>query len=196
MKSPDILLAIKPVTQAFDQLSIPYYIGGSIASSVYGVARATMDVDIIADLALTQVSSLVKLLQDQYYIDERMINNAVTSVSSFNLIHLETMMKVDVFVQKKDAYHRSAIARKVTDRLVEDDPDSVVYLSSPEDVILSKLCWHEAGNRASERQWLDVLGVIKIQSDSLDKEYLVNWSSTLGVCDLLKQAFAESGVTL
>lgn len=196
MRNPDILLALKPVIQAFDQLSIPYYIGGSIASSVYGVARATMDVDLIADIALAQVSSLVRLLQEEYYIDESMIHNALSGVSSFNLIHLETMMKVDVFLPKKDPYHQSALARKLKDRLVDDDQDSVFYLSSPEDVILSKLRWYEMGGRVSERQWLDVLGVIKVQSDSLDREYLVPWSTALGVSDLLKRAFSESGIQL
>jgi len=86
MTNPDILLAIKPVIKAFDRLSIPYYIGGSVASSVYGMARATMDVDIIADMALAQVPSLVGLLRDEYYIDEQTINRAVSDTSSFNLI--------------------------------------------------------------------------------------------------------------
>jgi len=75
MKDPDILLAIKPVVNAFNvnafnQLSIPYYIGGSVASSVYGIARATMDIDVIAHIAPDQVSSLVSLLEEDYYIDE------------------------------------------------------------------------------------------------------------------------------
>ena len=83
MKTPDIFHAIKPVIEAFDQLSIPYYIGGSIASSVYGIARATMDADIIADIALTQVPPFVQRLHDAYYIDEDMINDALASVSSF-----------------------------------------------------------------------------------------------------------------
>ena len=196
MKTPDIFHAIKPVIEAFDQLSIPYYIGGSIASSVYGIARATMDGDIIADIALTQVPPFVRRLCDAYYIDEDMINDAVASVSSFNLIHLETMMKVDVFIQKKDPYHKSAIARKVQDRLVEDDQESVFFFSSPEDVILSKLSWYEMGGRVSERQWLDILGVIKIQRDSLNRDYLISWSNALGVYDLLKQAFSESGIKL
>jgi len=196
MKSPDILRSIQPVVKAFDQLSISYYIGGSIASSVYGMARATMDVDIVADMAFDQVPSFVRLLRDEYYIDAQMINDAIAGASSFNLIHLETMMKVDVFVLKKDPYHQSALARRSEDRLVEDDPESTFYLSSPEDIVLSKLQCYHAGGRASERQWLDVLGVIKVQSNSLNREYLITWSNTLGILDLLKQAFAESGMEL
>jgi len=196
MESSDILLAVKPAVKAFERLSIPYYIGGSIASSVYGIARATMDVDIVADIGLAQVPALVELLRSEYYISEQMIHDAIADASSFNLIHLNTMMKVDVFVPKKDAYRESAVARRLQDRLVEEDADSVVFLSSPEDVILSKLRWYEDAGRVSERQWLDVLGVIKVQGDSLDRDYLIEWSNTLGVQDLLQQAFSESGITL
>jgi len=196
MESPDIVLALKPVAKAFDELSVPYYVGGSIASSVYGIARATMDVDIVADLTLAQVPALVGLLRREYYVPEEMIHDAVANASSFNLIHLSTMMKVDVFIAKKDAYHQSAIAQKRPDRLVEEDPDSVFFLSSPEDVILSKLRWYEDAGRVSERQWLDILGVIKVQGDSLERDYLIHWSSTLGVRDLLQRAFSESGITL
>lgn len=196
MRNPDLLSALKPVIQAFDRLSIPYYIGGSIASSVYGLARATMDVDLVADLAPAQVASLAGLLREEYYLDEQMIQDAISNSSSFNLIHLETMMKVDVFVPKQDPYQQAANARKRQDRLVEEDPDSVFYFSSPEDIILSKLRWYEMGGRVSERQWLDILGVVKVQGDSLDRSYLVTWSKVAGVSDLLERAFAEAGVLL
>jgi hypothetical protein len=196
MQKSDIVLALKPVIQAFEQLSIPYYIGGSIASSVYGLARATMDVDLVADLALGQVSSLAERLREGYYLDEPMIRDAICRCSSFNLIHLETMMKVDVFVPKKDPYHQAAVARKRQDRLVEEDPDSTFYLSSPEDIILSKLRWYEMGGRVSERQWLDILGVIKVQGDSLDRRYLATWAKIAGLFDLLEQAFADAGIPL
>jgi len=71
MKIPDILLAVQPVIQAFEKMSIPYYIGGSIASSVYGMARATMDVDVIADLKVTHIPRLKQILKNEYYIDDR-----------------------------------------------------------------------------------------------------------------------------
>lgn len=72
MKLPDILQALQPVISAFDKLSIPYYIGGSIASSVYGIAQATMDVDIVAVIKIENVSSLKRILVNEYYIDEDM----------------------------------------------------------------------------------------------------------------------------
>ena len=195
MKNPDILLAIKPVINAFNQLSIPYYIGGSVASSLYGMARATMDVDVIACMTQGKVPSFVKQLEEAYYIDEQMIDEAISSGSSFNLIHLETMMKIDVFTQKQEPYHESALAGRLRDLLVEGDQDSAFYFSSPEDIILSKLRWYEMGNRVSERQWLDIIGVIKVQGDSLNNAYLVSWSKSLGLFDLLKQAFLDAGIS-
>jgi len=194
MKDPDILLAIKPVINAFNQLSIPYYIGGSVASSVYGIARATMDIDVIAHIAPDQVSSLVSLLEAEYYIDAQMIIDAISSASSFNLIHLETMIKIDVFTQKREPYHESALERRLRDLLVTGDQDSAFYFSSPEDIILSKLRWYEMGGRVSERQWLDVVGVIKVQGNSLNTDYLAHWSKTLDLFDLLKQAFLDAGI--
>ncbi len=194
MKHPDILLAIRPVIKAFNQLSIPYYIGGSIASSLYGIARATMDVDVVADIALSNVSSLYGLLEKQYYIEEQMIRDAIQKGGSFNIIHLDTMIKIDVFTRTKDPYSQSAFTRRLKDRLVEHEQDSDFYFSSPEDIILSKLNWYEMGNRVSERQWLDVLGVIKVQGESLNMEYLTNWAKELRLYGLLQQAFADAGM--
>ena len=194
MKNPDILLAIKPVVSAFNQLSIPYYIGGSIASSVYGIARATMDIDVIAHIVPSQVSSLVALLEREYYIDKQMIDDAISNASSFNLIHLETMMKVDVFTQRKEPYHESALARRLRDLLVEGDQDSAFFFSSPEDIILSKLRWYEMGGQISGQQWRDILGVLKMQGKNLDLRYLEKAASDLNVADLLVRALSEAGL--
>ena len=194
MKNPDIILAIQQAIQAFDQLFISYYIGGSIASSVYGIARATMDVDIVADIKSNHVSSLKRCLEKDYYIDENMIADAIRRSSSFNLIHLETMIKIDVFILKNEPYHLNTINRKIKDTFDENDKSTEFYFSSPEDIIINKLQWYETGGRVSERQLLDVIGVIKVQGDLLDKGYLQNWSEKLGISELLKNAFTEAGV--
>lgn len=194
MRPPDILRALVPVTRVLDSLKIPYFIGGSVASSLYGIARATLDVDIAARIELGHVSSLQDSLQNEYYVDEDMIAEAVTRRSSFNLIHLETSIKIDVFVPVDEPFQQTAMERKVKDTLIEDDPTAVFYISSPEDVILHKLKWYELGGGVSERQWLDVTGVIKVQGNSLDQVYLQRWSKELGMSMLLKKAFADAGV--
>lgn len=196
MKNPDILSALQPVVNVLEKLSIPYYIGGSIASSVYGTARATMDIDIVANVKLNHIDLLIQELGKSYYIDGDMIKNAIEDSSSFNLIHLETSIKIDVFVFKNIPYQQSAFERKVKDNFEGDDTKAEFYFSSPGDIIISELQLYELGGKVSERQWLDVVGVIKVQTDSLDKNYLQNWTKKLGIHELLKNAFDDAGIQL
>jgi len=196
MTSPDILIALKSVITAFNELSIPYYIGGSLASSVYGMPRTTLDADIVANISLNHITALKSKLKKEYYIDENMIKNAIKSSSSFNLIHLETAIKIDVFVYKDNPYQQNAIERRVEDTLIENDQNSKFYFASPEDIIINKLKWYQIGNRVSERQWLDVIGVIKIQGNTLDKTYLKKWAIKLELIELLEKAFIDAEVKL
>jgi hypothetical protein len=194
MTPPDILLALKPLIKTFNELSIPYYIGGSLASSIYGMPRATLDADIVADISFNHIKSLKSNLEEAYYIDENMIKKAIKNNSSFNLIHLETSVKIDIFVYKNDAYQQNAIERRVEDTLVENDRSSKFCFASPEDIIINKLNWYKIGNGFSERQWLDIIGVIKIQGNSLDKKYLKEWAIKLNLIELLKKAFIDAEV--
>lgn len=196
MTSPDILTALKPLIKTFNELSIPYYIGGSLASSIYGMPRTTLDADIVANISLNQITSLKIKLENEYYIDENIIKDAIKNSSSFNLIHLETSLKIDIFVYKDDLYQQNAIERRVEDTLVENDRSSKFCFATPEDIIINKLNWYKMGDKVSERQWLDVIGVIKIQMDSLDKEYLKKWSKKLELIELLEKAFIDGGVKL
>jgi len=135
-------------------------------------------------------------LKEEYFIDAEMINDALITKTSFNILHLKTMLKIDVFILKDKPYQQKAFERKIKDRL-EEKPDALsVYLCSPEDVIINKLEWYKSGGEISERQWLDILGVIKVQGNSLDKEYLTKWSKELGVEDLLKKSFNESNLNI
>jgi len=196
MKTPDILVALKPVIHIFEKLSIPYYIGGSIASSIYGIARATLDVDIVAHIETQHIPALKQHLENDYYIDADMIKEAIHNKSSFNLIHLETVLKIDVFIYRDEPYQRQAIQRKLKDTLEEENSATAFFFSSPEDIIINKLIWYKMGEEVSDRQWLDVIGVIKIQGDSLDKSYLKEWSQKLKIPELLNKAFNESGIKL
>lgn len=191
MKNPDIITAIQPVIKAFEKLGVQYYIGGSIASSAYGLARATLDVDMVSDLKPEHVHLLVKMLEPDYYIEEEMILNAIKRRSSFNIIHLETMLKVDIFLKKDSPYAREAFKRKRKETLDEERETVEFYLASCEDIILNKLEWFRLGGGISERQWNDVLGVIKVQGDLLDKGYLFHWAAELGLSKLLKKTFKE-----
>ena len=192
MKKPDILAALDPVVKAFEKIGVSYYLGGSVASSAYGIARATLDVDLVADLSAQHVNSLTEMLKSDYYIDKEMILDAIKRHSSFNLVHLETMLKVDIFIIKDRPYDGVAFQRKRKDTLDEEQGAAEFYFASPEDIILNKLEWFQMGGKVSERQWHDVLGIMKVQRELIDKEYLRLWAAELGISVLLEQAFRDA----
>jgi len=195
MKTPDIITALESVIKVFENLEISYYIGGSVASSAYGIARATIDIDLVVDLKLKHVEPLVKKLQSEYYIDRDMIEDAIFRSFSFNLIHLETMIKVDIFILKDTPYHQTAFRRKRGDT-IDEEIAREFFLASPEDIILSKLEWYRMGGAVLERQWLDILGVLKVQKGLLDTEYLRYWASEMKLSDLLNRAFTDAGIKI
>lgn len=194
MEPPDILEVVTPVVDAFDALGIPYHLAGSVASSIFGIARSTVDADIVADIAPHHARPLAKRLESEYYISEDMIRDAVRHRSSFNLIHLKTMFKVDVFLPKNRPVDQEA-ATRIYQEVLADDPDARVFnVASPEDTILSKLEWYRRGGETSDRQWTDILGVLKVQGPTLDLAYLRRWAPEIGVADLLERAFADAGL--
>ena len=192
MQGNDALNAVLPVIAALDRLEVSYYVGGSLASSAHGVMRATVDADLVADLKPQHVETLVEALRADYYIDAAMIRGALADRSCFNLIHLVTSFKVDIFVLKGRPYDSAALARKEKRSIDANSPDSEVYLATPEDTILAKLEWYRLGNEISDRQWRDILGVLKLQRGRLDVDYMKKWAAALRVADLLDRAMRET----
>jgi hypothetical protein len=193
MKQPDIIEVTLVVAGVLHDLGIDYYIGGSLASSAFGLARATMDVDIVAEIKMGHVSRIVGKLEKSFYIDQEMVERAIREKSSFNMIHLESMFKVDIFVPPDRPFERQVFSRRLS-RAVTEDGSRELFFSSPEDIILRKLVWYNSGGRISDRQWSDVLGVFKVQSEGLDQAYLELWAAKLGVADLLNKAYKDSGL--
>jgi hypothetical protein len=191
MLSAEVVAAITPVVNEFERLGVAYYLGGSIVSSMQGIPRATLDVDMIADLAPKHVAPLVNALKADYYVSQPMILDAIARRSCFNLIHLATSFKVDVFVVKNRPYDRAAFARIGKRSAAPEAVSSRFFLASPEDTILAKLEWYRLGDEISERQWRDVTGVMKVNINSLDRQYLERWARELGVADLLTNAWKE-----
>ncbi|MGE0083315.1 MAG: hypothetical protein AB7S75_02735 [Desulfococcaceae bacterium] len=154
-----------------------------------------MDVDMISDLKKQHVRAFVKMLEPSYYIDENMILDAIERRSSFNIIHLETMLKIDIFIAKNAPYDAETLRRRRKDTLDEEQKNAEFYLVSPEDIILNKLEWFRLGGGVSDRQWNDVLGVLKVQKNSLDNNYLKYWASELKLENLLERAVQDSGIS-
>ena len=186
MQNEPIEVTLK-VTVIFEQLSVPYLIGGSLASTLYGMIRTTQDSDIVAEMRPEHLQPFVLALQDEFYVDDEMIAEAIQRNASFNIIHRETMFKVDVFIPRPRPFLQSQLARAQRQTFSFETEVSAKF-ASPEDTILSKLEWYRMGGEVSERQWRDILGVLKTRAGELDLAYLKKWAADLKVTDLLERA--------
>ena len=183
----------KIVAEVFERLQIPYFVGGSLASSLYGIPRATADVDIIADIKSQHTGPLVQALKKTFYVNKEMVKKAIKHRSSFNIIYLSTVFKVDIFVLKQDAISQEEMKRRKKYQMSEDFKYEL-YVASLEDTILSKLHWFQLGGRISQQQWNDVLGILRVQNENLDFSYLRKGAEKREVTELLKKAFVSTGI--
>lgn len=194
MRSPydEVIAALEPVTDILDSLTVPYLICGSIASNVHGIPRFTQDVDIVAALPLAAAEGFVQSLRGTYYLSPDAIREAVRSRRSFNLIHLQSFVKIDLFVAKDDPFTRIQLERRAPQRLFEGGKSAT--FATAEDTVLSKLRWYRDGGSTSDQQWKDILGVLKVQADALDRAYLERWARELDLLGLLARALDDSGL--
>lgn len=191
MSGGELTGALLPVVEALQRLGVAYYVTGSVASSAHGVARASLDVDLVAELTVQKAEPLADLLDAAYYTPRGQMRVAAAEHRSFNLIHLETMFKIDVFVSKDRPFDRE-VARRARAQMIDESPAAPhVLVASAEDTVLAKLEWFRRGGETSERQWWDIVGVLRVNS-AVDTEYMRRWSAELGVSDLLVQALAQA----
>lgn len=190
MQNEPVEVTLK-VTGVLEKLGVPNLIGGSLASTLYGMVRTTQDSDIIAELRSEHIQPFVAALQSEFFIDEEMIAESIQRNSSFNIIHRDTMFKVDVFIPRPRPFHQSQLARAQRQTFSLETEVSANF-ASPEDTILSKLEWYRMGGEISDRQWRDILGVLKTQEGELDLDYLRKWADELNVANLLERALKAS----
>lgn len=175
------------VADALDAVGVEYLVGGSVASSLTGISRTTLDVDMVVQLDAERVEPLVHLLEKDFHADPESLRRAVRQRSSSNLIHLESGMKVDLFVARDRSIDRDQMRRKRRLR-VATNPDRFLFVSAPEDTIVQKLHWYRLGGEASDRQWSDILGVLRINRGEIEMDYLLGAGERLRVSDLLERA--------
>jgi hypothetical protein len=183
---PEALRAAFVVLDVLNDFEIPYHLGGSYASAIHGIPRQTHDIDLVVDLAPARIPSLARALEAEFHIDEQAAARAVAERSTFNLIHYASGVKVDLFVKGSSAFDAAEFDRRLTTRLGQE-PSREVFVKSAEDTVLRKLLWYRMGDEVSDRQWEDVRGIVAIQGERLDRDYLATWAERLALRDLLER---------
>ncbi len=191
MLTDPITLALE-VANILNALDIPYLVGGSVASGILGEVRSTQDIDLVADLQREKVNQLIQVLQPRFYVSEDAVLDAIYYKGSFNLIDNESLGKIDIFILKDEPFNQSEFQRR--ESIVVRPPNQTLILPSAEDIILQKLSWYRQGGKVSDQQWRDVLGVIKIQGERLDFDYMKQWAQEMKLTDLLLLACNQSGI--
>jgi hypothetical protein len=175
---------------ALERLAIPYAVVGSVASSARGSYRATEDIDVLARISPLQAGHLVEALGKDWYADADQMRDAIAAGRAFNLIYIPFSQKVDVFPAKDD-FCAAQLEHATSLPIAALGPGTEYPVASAADIVLAKLQWYKAGGETSERQWTDILNVIRTTHD-MDWAYVESWAARLGVKTLLSRAKAES----
>jgi hypothetical protein len=171
-----------------DDLRIRYVIGGSVAASIYGEPRSTLDLDMMIDADEEQVEALVARLPDEFFVDRDDAVEAVRLRSSFSVVQVATSMKVDFFLAERDSFAQEQMARRRPVRIASGAP---LHFYAPEDLIIRKLMWYRAGGEQSQRQWRDVAGILRTSREQIDFDYLRQAAAKVAVVDLLERLEKE-----
>jgi hypothetical protein len=192
------LILTDPITLALniadilEQLEIPYFVGGSLSSTLLGEPRSTQDIDLIVDLKLDNIPSFINAFTPRFYLSEVAIQEAIYNQGSFNLIDTESLSKIDIFILKQRPLNQQEFSRRQK-QMVQENPPKSLYLPTPEDAILQKIIWYKMTNN-SDKQWRDILGIIKLQGTKLDRIYLAKWATELNLLPELNLALSQSGL--
>jgi hypothetical protein len=190
VNAPDVIDVALQCAEAMEQAQVPYFLGGSLASSLQGEPRATNDIDFVVDLRAAQVRPLIQSLGTDFEVDEEALREAVARRSSWNIFHVPTVTKVDLFILREGLFDESEFARRR--RVVLTTEGRGLFVKSPEDSVLRKLLWFRDGGGTSTTQWRDIVQILRISAGGLDTTYLENWAERLGVAPLLAKARREA----
>ena len=173
---------LKDVCARLENAQIGYMLTGSMAMNYYAQPRMTRDIDIVVELEASDAEKLISSFEPDYFVPVEALQSALRERGMFNLLHLDSVVKVDLIVRKHAPYRHNEFARRVQVQL----PGFLAWLVSREDLILSKLAW--ARDSDSELQMRDVRNLL---SSKIDAPYLRQWAPALNVSELLEACLHE-----
>ncbi len=174
------------VATALESVGAEYFVGGSVASSLQGEPRATNDIDFVVSLLPLRVGELVVALGADFEVDQDMLRDALGSGGSANFFYLPLVTKIDVFGLGGAPFDETEFARRRRVRIKRTGQE--LFLKSPEDTVLRKLLWYRDGGGVSEKQWRDIVEVIRISGAHMTSSYLDGWAARLDITALLARA--------
>ena len=180
------------VAQVLESLGIAYFVGGSVASSLQGEPRATNDIDIVVAMPVHRVRAFAERLGADFEVDQDMLREALIASASTNIFYLPLVTKIDLFGLGSAPYDEVEFGRRRRVRVRASGEE--LYVKSPEDTVLRKLCWYRDGGAVSEKQWRDVVEVLRISGADMTPAYLDLWAPRLGVAAFLSKARKEAGL--
>ncbi|MFM2064105.1 MAG: hypothetical protein RLZZ507_3776 [Cyanobacteriota bacterium] len=177
--------------QIFESINIPYYVSGGVASSIHGEPRSTHDLDLVIEINQNQIYLLVKTLEASgYYCPAGAVEDLQRGYGNMlNITHTETIANADIYITDNSPFAISQMNRRV---LVDVEEIPNFWIASAEDIILQKLRWGKGSK--SEKQWRDVLGIVKLQAENLDYGYLVEWVEVLDLIDEFSEVLTQAGI--
>jgi hypothetical protein len=181
---------VAEVAQLLDDLEIPYAVGGSLASSLVGEPRSTVDADIAVRVAPDREAELLERAAAASYVPLTGAREAIRAHTSFNLVDTERGLKVDLFVLGDGLLDRMQIERRI--RVAIPGLTREIWITSPEDQVLRKLEWYRDGGSVSDRQWRDVVAILRTRSGALDTRYLTATARAVGLAVLLAEALRQA----
>ncbi|MDB9308942.1 hypothetical protein PN471_09880 [Aphanizomenon sp. CS-733/32] len=177
--------------QIFESINIDYYVSGGVASSIHGEPRSTRDLDLVIEISQNQIDLLVKTLEASgYYCPAGAVEDLQRGLGNIlNITHTETIANADIYITDNSPFAISQMNRKI---LIDVEEIPAFWIASAEDTILQKLRWGKGSK--SEKQWRDVLGIIKLQSENLDYGYLTEWAENLDLVADLSEVLTQAGI--
>lgn len=182
--------ALGAILAALDRQETRYAIVGSVASSQHGMPRMTNDVDLLVDFSHMDLPQFASELAKEFYIDLAQARESIAQGRAFNAIHLQAGYKFDFFPLEGE-FGEKQLQRRIFEASRTPQLENLEFaVASAEDTILAKLRWFRLTGETSERQWLDILGILRVQATTLDYAYLHHWAAELGLNQLLDRALS------